>query len=140
MSSKYVRDVIKDYLESNWTDTVIIDTENIFSSPPPGLDPWMGLMFAGGVETRPCLGALDVTRKRELGTIQFIVFVASGTGTDVALTYAERIRDLIRGKNLSGVEMQTVDPPDTAIPAQAQSSSGNFYGYSVSCDYEYDYI
>ena len=141
MSSKYVRDEVRGFIESQWTATAIVEAENVFDQqPPPNLQPWLTMLFSGGIEEHPCLGDITVTRKRELGTIQFIVFVASGTGTDTALTYAETIRTLIRGQNLNGVRLRNADPPDTAIPSQVQSSAGNYYGYSVSCDYEYDFI
>lgn len=139
MSSKYVRDQMDAYLAANWSATVIVDAENEFSDPPANLDPWLTVMYLGGSEQQPCLGPLATVRKREVGSINLIVFVASGTGTDVALDYAEQVRVLVRGVDINGVRMLTVDPPDTAIPSQAQSSQGNFFGYAVSAQYEYDY-
>ena len=140
MSGLKVRTEVNDYLTANWTDTVIVDAENQFSTPPPDLAPWLTVMYLGATEQQPCLGPLDTVRKREIGSFNAIVFVASGTGWDVALQYAEDLRTLLRGQYLNRVMLQTVDPPDTAIPSQAQSSQGNFFGYAVSCQYEYDYF
>lgn len=145
MSSLAVRTAIDNYLAANWTATPIVDAENQFSEPPQDLSPWLTIMYLSAIEQQPCLGPLDsnTVRKREIGNFNVIVFVASGTGTDVALQYAEDVRNLLRGQrgaDLNGVKLGTVDPPDTAIPSQAQSSQGNFFGYAVSCEYEYDYF
>lgn len=140
MSSKYVRDQVKAYVAANWTDTVIIDSENIFEDPPKTLDPWLTMRFDSLPEVAPCLGPRELVRKREDGSISLVVYVEVGTGTDAALQYAEDVRDLMRGANINGVIIWGADPPDTAIPSQAQSSVGNYYGYSVTCDYQYDHF
>ena len=140
MSSKYVRDQVKAYVEANWTDTVIIDAENIFTDPPKNLDPWLTMRFDSLPEEAPCLGPRPLVRKREIGSVTLVVMVQSGTGSDVALQYAEDVRDMIRGQDINGVYLKGADAPNTSIPSQAQSSLGNFFGYEVVCDYEYDHF
>lgn len=139
MSSLFVRQQVDAYLEANWTATAIVDAENEHADLPVNLAPWLTVLYQAGVERAPCLGNLAAVRKREVGTIQFIVYVGSGTGSDVALQYAEDVRNLIRGQNMNGVRFTTVDPPETAIPSQAQSSQGNYFGYAVAAQYEYDF-
>lgn len=140
MSSLYVQDQIRAFVAANWTATPIIDAENIFADPPSDLSPWLTMRFDSLPEEAPCLGPRQLVRKRENGSVTLAVYVESGTGNDVALGYAEGVRNMMRGQNIGGIQIWGADPPETAVPSQAQASIGNYYGYSVTCDYQYDHI
>lgn len=139
MSSKYVRDAVTAYLAANWTETEIVDSENQYAELPQNLAPWLTVFYQQGSEETPCLGDRKIVRKREVGLIQIIVYVSSGVGTEVALQYAEDARTMMRGLDITGVRFQGIDPPEAAIPSQAQSSEGNYFGFAVACPYYYDF-
>ena len=142
MSSKHVRQAIQDYLEANWTATPIVDSENQYQDLPINLQPWITVVYLSANEQKQSIGAPGNNCYRESGGCQFIAFVASGTGTDVALQYAEALRTMIRtagAQGINGVRFWEVDPPDTAIPSEVKSSEGNYFGYAVFGGYEYDF-
>lgn len=148
MSSRYVTQTVWAYFQDNWASTRIVDPMNSFENVEVGGDPlveWSTMMPEGAVETQVSVGAPNNQRWREDGSIEFIAFVPSGTGTDRPLQLAEALRDFIRGKQISaGVGQPTivfrdVQPPDTALPSAVDSSSGNWFGYSVSATYYCDF-
>ena len=142
MSSQHVKNAINDYLEANWTATPIVDSENQYADLPVNLQPWITAVYLEADERKISIGAPGNNCYRETGGIQFVVFVASGTGTDVALQYAETIRTMIRdagAAGINGVRFWELDPPDTAIPSEVRSSEGNYFGYAVFGSYEYDF-
>jgi hypothetical protein len=140
MSSKFVRDEIKAFLDANWTDTPIVGEENEFDSPPDNLDPWLTYGFLAEPENPVSIGAPSSNCKEEYGQIHITVFVASGSGSDAALTYAESVRTMMRTANLgSGLRVVAVDAPETAFPSRVDASQGNFFGYQVVVNYHYQY-
>lgn len=140
MSSKAVRDAVGAYIEANWADTVIVGDENEFDEPPANLDPWLTYGFAAGPEDIRSIGAPGNNCTQEIGTVNITVLVASGRSTAEALTHAESVRTMMRGsKPISGLRFTTIDPPETSFPSRVQASSGNWFGYQVSCNYTYNY-
>ena len=139
MSSKVVRDAFETYINNNWVATVIVGEENEFESPPDNLDPWLTFGFLSGPEDKRSIGG-DDSCYQETGQVIITVFVASGTGTQDALTYAESVRTMMRAYPRSaGIRVITVDPPETSFPSRVNASSGNFFGYQVVANYTYDY-
>lgn len=133
MSSKVVRDKIKAYLASNWVATVIAGEENEVDNPPDTLDPWLVYGFSTFGEEAASIGAGCF---REAGTIEFMIYVASGRSTDTGLTHAETLRDMFRDLNLGdGVRCFTAGPPDSF----GATSDGNWFGFQVDAAYTYDY-
>ena len=140
MSSKFVRDEIKAFLDANWVDTPIVGEENEFDSPPDNLDPWLTYGFLAEPENQQSIGAPGNNCREEYGMTNITVFVASGSGSETALTYAESVRDLMRTAALgSGLRITTVDAPETAFPSRVDASQGNFFGYQVAAHYHYQY-
>ena len=140
MSSKYVRDQAEAFIKANWTDTVIVGDENEFDSPPDNLDPWLIYGFDSMPETVSSIGAPGNNCREEIGSITLTVFVASGKGSEQALTYAESARTMMRTADLgSGLRIDTVDAPETSFPSRVDASQGNFFGYQVVVHYFYNY-
>lgn len=140
MSSKIVRDKVVAYLKANWTLTVMAGAENEIDNPPANLDPWLSVGFQGFDERVASIGSPLKQCLREEGMVYINVWVASGRGHDSALTFAEAARTMFRRLDLGdGLRFTTVDPPSTAIPSQAQSSSGNAFAYQVNASYIYDH-
>lgn len=149
MSSRYVTQTAWAYFNANWTDTRVIDPVNTFDDIEVGnagvLLEWATMMPEGSAETQVSVGAPNNQRWREDGSLSFVAFVPSGTGTDRALELAEGLRDMIRGKQVSaGVGEPTIvfrdaQPPDTALPSVVDASSGNWFGYSISATYYCDF-
>ena len=148
MSSKYVRDTVWQYLTANWTDTRLVDVDNLFNTLEVSGDPlneWATMAIGNSVESQVSVGSPGDQRWREEGVIGLVVFVPSGSGTDRALTLAEAMRDLFRAKQIndgSGGEtivFRSVDPPDTVLPSAVDASSGAWFGYSVDATYYVDF-
>jgi len=139
MSSKYVRDQVKAFLDANWVATIIAGAENEFEEPPGSLVPWLTYGFGAEGEQQMSIGNPGGNCFEEPGEVRVTVFVASGTGIEEALTYAESVRTMFRGVQLGQVRFTTVDPPDTSFPSSVQSSMGNWFGYQVVARYVYNY-
>ena len=140
MSSKHVRDGMKSFIEANWATTAIVGDENEFDSPPDDLQPWLTYGFDAQPEQVHSIGQPGNNCRSEDGDIRVTVFVASGTGSDVALGYAEQVRTLMRTADLgSGIRVESVDAPETTFPSRVAASSGNYFGYSVVANYVYNY-
>lgn len=140
MSSKHVRDEFEAFINSNWVDTVIVGEENEFDSPPGNLNPWLTYGFLAEPENLQSIGAPGNNCREEYGEARVTVFVASGTGSAQALTYAESVRTMMRTADLgSGLRVVTVDAPETSFPSRVDASQGNFFGYSVAVRYHYQY-
>lgn len=140
MSSKAVRTAVETYLRANWLTTSILGEENTIESPPSNLDPWVSFGFQGFDELEIGIGDPGNNCHRENGLVYVNVWVASGRGPDTAMTYAESIRALLRHKNLGGgIRLRTASPPNSGIPSQTNSSTGNWYAFQVDVFYEYDY-
>ena len=140
MSSKHVRDQFAAFINGNWTDTVIVGEENEFDSPPDNLDPWLTYGFLAEPENLRSIGAPGNNCRDEYGQTMVTVFVASGSSSAQALTYAESVRTMMRTADLgSGLRVVTVDAPETSFPSRVDASMGNFFGYQVAVHYHYQY-
>lgn len=148
MASKYVRDVVWAYLQANWVQTRIVEVDNLFNTLEVSGDPlreWTTMADGQAIENQASLGAPGNQRWREEGSISFISFVPSGSGTNRARELAEALRDLFREKQLDdgaggpGIVFRQVDPPDTVLPSAVQASSGAWFGYSVDAAYYVDF-
>lgn len=143
MSSKVVRDAVEAHIRTNWlaSDAAIAGEINSIDEPPANLDPWLSFDFDAYAETEMSLGDPGNNCHREEGICSINVWIASGSGPDVALTLAEKARVMMRHKSLgNGVRTTTASPPETGIPSQTNSSRGNFFAFQTSVNYIYDYI
>ena len=148
MSSKYVRDAVDAYLAANWALTRIVDVDNLFNTLEVSGDPleeWVTVGYDEAVESQASIGSPGSQRWREEGGIGFVAFVPSGSGTDRALTLAEALRNLFRGKRIDdgaggpAITFRSVDPPNTVLPSAVDASSGAWYGFAVSATYYCDF-
>ena len=135
MSSKAVKTAINDYLAANWTDTVILDVENVHVQQPADAA-WVGLQWPGSVEYAAAIGG---TCYREEGTFIINLVGVSGQGTDELDTFGETMMGLFRGQNIDGVVIDMVTTPSYREDEDRQENeSGNAYVYLISVDYHYD--
>ena len=139
MSSKIIRDRVTAYLNANWADTSIHGEDNVIDDPPANLDPWLSYSFFATPEERKSIGIPGGNCTEERGEVLITVYVPSGTGHTQALTYAEKVRTLMRGLQLGDLRFTTVDAPDTTFPSRVQASHGNWFGYQVVAYYVYNY-
>ena len=140
MSSKVFRDAVDTFLTDNWVATEILGLENDITELPNTLDPWLSYGFRPFQEAIRAIGSPSNQCFRETGLLSLNTWVASGTGSDVALGYAEDLRTLFRRASLGeGIRILTVAPPEVGIPSQSQSSAGNWFAYQVDAEYTYDY-
>lgn len=138
MSSLVIRDVVKDVLEG-WGKATIVEMYNDTAIPPKELQPWVAAQFPGGTEEQMSIGAPGSNTWREDGTIFIHYVVPTGTGIRDSLLAAEELRDLFRGKIISGVNFYRADPP-SAEKGATILTGGNWYGVSFAVDYDFDYI
>ena len=107
MSSKAVKDAVTSYLKTNWTDTPIIEVENVFVDQPSD-EEWVALQFPGSVEYA---AAISNNCYREEGTFIISLIGVSGTGTDALDILGDTMMGLFRGKAIDGVIIDMVTTP-----------------------------
>ena len=150
MSSKIVRDTIKAYYaaEAPGSEIPLVDLdggyEDIHSllqeaGVADSYTPWVGIQFIGNDEIPVTVAAVPGQGKfRETGAFFIhVVEVASSTVRDSIVSRAEALRTLFRGKNISGVRIQSVTPINFELGATLEFESG-FIAGSFIADYEYD--
>ena len=134
MSSAAVRTAIRDRLAANFDSAPIVETINV--NAVPDYQPWVALDFLAGTEDIASIGDPGQNLYRESGTVQIHVFVPSGTGDTLAVTYADQIRAVFRGQSWDGVQVQGVDPPQTGDG----SEDGSWFRASIAFDYDFDFV
>ena len=136
MSKKAVKDAVSTYLAANWTDTTILEIENIHVDQPPN-EAWVALQWPGSVEYA---AALSGCCYREEGTFIINLIGVSGEGTDELDTLGDTMMDLFRGQTIEGVIIDMVTTPSYREDEDRQENeSGNAYTYVISVDYHYDF-
>jgi hypothetical protein len=146
LSSLYVRDTITDFLESNQSETVVDltaefrDLREVLGVRGVGRDTgWLGIQFFGNPEEPITVPAQNSQGKfREDGVIYIhVVAVAKlGAGRDILLR-AEALRTLFRSRNIGGIRIETVSPPNYDASNTLQFEGG-WTSASVLVSYEYD--
>lgn len=124
MSSQFVRTQITNFLTTNAPTENLIDLtaqyetiDEIIDNEGLGVDdPWLGLQFIGSTEEPQTIIATNSTGcYRELGSI-FLHVVArasqSATMVDDILTRSEALRDLLRGRRINSIIVESVSPPN----------------------------
>ena len=135
MSSKTVKNAITSYLQSTWTDTDVIEVENIYVDQPSNAD-WLALQFPGAYISQQALGNQCW---REDGQLIPTERVVSGAGTASLDTHYENILPLFMGEDISGVHIRGMTTPTYAFDeSQQENESGNAYRYIVTVDYYFD--
>jgi len=134
MSTKTVKDTINAYLQSQWTDTAIVQVENIFVDQPDDAD-WLALHFPGAYISAQSLGNLCW---REEGQFILSLVGVSGAGTAALDAHYENILPLFMGEDIGSVHVRGMTTPTYAFEESGQENSGNAYRYIVTFDYYFD--
>ena len=147
MSSLSVRTKLKDFIDTNLPTEKVVDLTAEFREMREMLDgnsigrndPWIGLQFIGNEEIPVSLSATNSTGKyREIGVLYLhVVGVAKLNAGAGILTRCETIRNLFRGRNIDGVRIEAVSPPNFEAGATLQFESG-WTSASILIEYEYD--
>lgn len=134
MSSVYVRSQIKDFLSANAPTENVIDLTSLFQEikeliEDQGLEPdspWLGIQFIAGDERPIGLAANnDVGKYREDGAIYFhVVDVARLVNGDSVLTRGETLRNLMRGRRIGDIIIESVTPMNFDTGATLQFEGG----------------
>jgi hypothetical protein len=147
MSSLFVRTQVKNFLAANAPTENVIDLTSLFQEVKEliednGLgaeDPWLGVQFIGDDEIPIGLYATnEVGKYRENGAIYFhVVSVAKLGNGDSLLTRGEALRNLLRGRRIGPVVIESVSPMNFDSGATLQFAGGWMSG-SFICAYQMD--
>jgi hypothetical protein len=149
MSSKFVRDEIISFLQTNSAEKVVDLTAEFLSlkdflaaqtTPISMSDTWLGVQFVGAQEIPVDIRGTNTRGKyREEGVIYLhVVDVAKLGGHNAILTRAETLRNLFRGKRISGtILIQSVSPPNFG-DGIALSFEGGHTACIIQIDYQRD--
>lgn len=133
MSSSYVRTNFSAFLTANSSED-FLDLTGQFAElryflEDEGLtvrDDWVGLQYIGNEEIPINVGSGNTTGKyRELGAIFLHVVDIAKLGVDATiLTRAEALRDLLRGRRIGDIVIESVSPPSFEQGATLQFEGG----------------
>lgn len=142
MSSIDVRNKVKLYFNTNWSETIVdmsgesreirdlLSDEGLSST-----DVWIGLQFIGSSEE------MISTPKgcyRESGSISIhVVAPISSTAIDDILLRCKTIRSLFRGRRIDEIIIESVSPPNTEVGTTIDFEA-NFTSASFFIDYYAD--
>jgi hypothetical protein len=147
MSSEYVRTEILDFLGDNSAENFIDITgtydeldDLLTQSGITVNDPWVGIQFVGAEEVPITIDATNTKGKyRELGSVYIhTVDVASfGIHTSI-LSRAEALRNLLRGRRIGDIIVESVTPPNFEFGAALQFEGG-YMSATFILNYERDF-
>lgn len=146
MSSFNVRDGIKTFLAANSAE-VFIDLSGHYEDIQDLLDdnsvtmndPWVGLTFVGDDEIPISIAAgNNQGTYRETGLVQFhIVDIAKLGVSGSILSRAEVLRNLLRGRRISDIKIESISPPNFELGTTLEFEAG-FMSCTFSAEYEFD--
>lgn len=133
MSSVYVRTTVTAFLNAN-SDEDFLDltgqydlvSDFIKAAGLGTFDPWVGLDWIGNEEEPITIGSTNsVGMYRETGGIYIHVIDKARLGIGTALlTRAEALRDLLRGRRIGDIIVDSVTPANTGAGAAFQFEGG----------------
>lgn len=132
MASHTAYRAIRDYLDAQWTTTRITwGNDNLGDEHA---DPWVHADVTGSSYEQESMGAGVVTDNRwvEVGMLFMSVMVKSGTGTDLARSYADTLVNLFRGQDFAQIEFQRF----SIGLGQVSTENGNWWELPVSIEWE----
>lgn len=147
MSSSYIRSEIKSFLSANSTEKFVDLTAEIDEMQElldrysiKASDSWVGIQYIGSEELPITIQSNGtVGRYRETGSIYIHVVAPSKFGVaNVILPRVEVLRNLLRGKRIGDIIIESVTPPNFEFGAALQFEGGYTSG-SFICNYERDY-
>jgi hypothetical protein len=137
MSSPYVRTTIKQFIDDNSSEDVV-DLTSLFQEikellADNGIQPdapWLGIQFIGDDEIPIALAATNVVGKyRETGAIYFHIVQTAQIGVgDGMLTRGELLRNLLRGRRIGDIIVDSVTPMNFDNGATLQFEGGYMSG------------
>lgn len=137
MSSVYVRDQMKSFLADN-SDESVVDLTALYGEIREMLGdndiqpdaPWLGIQFIGSDEIPVALAATNVQGKyRETGAIYFHVVATAQLGVgDALLQRGEVLRNLLRGRRMGDIIIDSVTPMNTENGATLEFEAGYMSG------------
>jgi hypothetical protein len=147
MSSSYVRTQLKTFITANSPAENQADMSGGYEDIQVFLgdkgiamtDPWLGLQFIPNDEVPITLPATNTSGKyRETGAVYIhIVDVAKPNVSDSILTRGETLRDLLRGRRLGEVKVESITPLNFELGATL-NFDGGFVAASFILSYQYD--
>lgn len=147
MSSPSVRTKFKNFLAAEAPTEKLIDLtaqyaeikEMITDAGLGSRDPWLGIEFIGDDELPITVPATNGTGKyREIGSVFIhVVDVAKLGAGDTLLTRGEVLRNLMRGRRIDSVVIQSVTPMNFQAGATL-SFEGGYMSGSFIISYEND--
>lgn len=146
MSSRPVRDLIKQFLYDNSPETVVDFTghyedfkEWLASEEVQPDAPWLGLEFVGSPEEPVSLTADNQQGLyREYGLIQLHVCAVSKIGAGESLVdRGEDLLKLFRGRRIGGIVVESVIPINTG-PGATLAFEGGYVSGTVTVSFHYD--
>lgn len=146
MSSKQVRDIVKDFLASN-SDESVVDLTGGFEELRQLLSnngvqpdaPWLGLEFIGDDEIPRSLAATnDQGLYRETGSVILHVCAQAQLGVgDLMVDRGETLRDLFRGRRIGGFVVEGVTPTNFG-PGATLEFEGGYMSGTITISYYFD--
>lgn len=136
MAIDQVQSAVQAFLTANWTSTPVAYPNDGFAPTSDGngsLTPWLLVEVYGGLYEQRSIGAGSAAANlwTDSGQVWLHVFVGSGTGSQLALSYAAQLAELFRGLFLD----PNIQFGDIALGASGGSTDGNDWSLSTSIDW-----
>lgn len=132
-----LRDKVFPWLYRHWLETPVIAEENEITEAPKDLSNWVSVSFETFGEQVKSIGNPGKNCHRDEGIMFVTLWFASGTSNEGPLCQIEKLRKILRNKNLGdGVIFTTASPAEVA----SESSDGNWFGYTIEVAYIHDYF
>ena len=135
MPLKLVVDAVEARLAAEWSACPVVGINSGVDAPKDGSS-HLVVQYPVSNSSQLTIGAPGQNIWREEGAIRVIINRARGDGLSAALTWADQLAALFRGKNFGGV--QTFAPTSPAI--DDRNDQGNFFQVSISVPYQADVI
>jgi hypothetical protein len=135
MSSKFVRNTLEDYFQTNWTDTpfhVIDDIDTVESIPKNDPEPWVGIEYVAATEQVNCLPA---NMWDERGTIFLHIAIPNGYPSSSAIDIGDKLQKSLRGVRMDTLVIESVSPPISQSPPAIEWSSP-WQGFALLLSYQ----
>jgi hypothetical protein len=148
MSSKYVRDQILSFLQTEMPTESVIDLTAEFLELEQTLeehgvsygDPWLGVQFLGSEEIAADIAGTNTRGKyREFGAIYLHVVSLASLGVhNTILNRAEALRDKLRGRRIGQTIIIEGVSPANFGEGITLSFSGGYTAAVIQIDYQRD--
>jgi|SRR6187402_188350 len=136
MPINQVQTAVQAFLTANWTATPVAYQNDGFAPSSDGngsLVPWVYVEIYGGLYEQRSVGAGSAAANLwiDQGQVWLHVFVGSGTGSQVAMSYGAQLAELFRGLFLA----PNIQFGDIALGPSGGTTDGNDWSLSTSIDW-----